>query len=136
MTGHQGARSDAASGRRELAVLLLAGVAGAVLVLLATRLRVARVDIVAPHPLPGTTTWLTAQNLLPAASALAVAVLASLAAVVATRGMLRLVTGVIVSGLGVAVGLSATSSFTAAQVLTAAGHATLSPASGAGDRFA
>jgi uncharacterized membrane protein (TIGR02234 family) len=120
------------SGRREFVALLLAGAAGAGLVLLATRQQVARVEVIAPHPLPATVTALNGQSLLPAASALAVAALASLAAVVATRGLLRRATGLITCGLGIVTGVCAASGFSVAQVLTAAGHANLSPASGAG----
>ena len=120
------------SGRREFVALLLAGAAGAGLVLLATRQQVARVEVIAPHPLPATVTALNGQSLLPVVSALAVAALASLAAVVATRGLLRRATGLIASGLGVVIGITAASRISATQVLTAAGHANLSPASGAG----
>jgi uncharacterized membrane protein (TIGR02234 family) len=120
------------SWRREFAALLLAGAAGAGMVLLATRQQIARVEVIAPHPLPATVTALNGQSLLPAASALAVAALASLAAVVATRGLLRRATGLITCAIGILVGISAASRFTVAQVLTAAGHANLSPASGAG----
>lgn len=120
------------SRRRELVALLVAGAAGAGLALLATRQQVARVEVIAPHPLPATVTILNGQSLLPAASALAVAALASLAAVIATRGLLRRATGLITCALGIVVGILAASRFSAAQALTAAGHANLSPASGAG----
>src|SRR5262249_12191590 len=114
-----------ASGRRGLAVLLLGGVAGGGLVLLGTRQQVAKVVVTAPHPLPGTVTPVSAQHLLPAVAALAIAALASLAAVLATRGLLRRITGLITAALGVGVVISAAASLKAADVLTAAGHANI-----------
>jgi uncharacterized membrane protein (TIGR02234 family) len=127
MAGESGTR-----GRRELAALLLCGAAGAGLVLLGTRQQVASVVVTAPHPLPVTMTPVSAQDLLPAASALAVAALASLAAVLATRGLLRRITGLVTAALGIGVAITAAASLKAAEVLTAAGHANLSPANGAG----
>src|SRR5579859_4906212 len=83
------------SRRREFAVLLLAGVVGAAAVLLATRQQAAHVVVTAPRPLPRTVTAVNWQDLLPVVSALAVAALASMAAVLATRGWLRRITGLI-----------------------------------------
>jgi uncharacterized membrane protein (TIGR02234 family) len=133
MAGENGVSGGA---RRELVALLLGGAAGAGLVLLGTRQQVARVVVTAPHPLPVTVTPVTAQNLLPAAAALAVAALASLAAVLATRRLLRRITGVITAALGVGVAITAAASLKAADVLAAAGHANLSPANGAGGGIA
>ncbi len=116
--------------RRELTLLLLAGAVGVGIVLLATRQEVARVSVIAPRPLPATVTTLTAQQLLPAAWALAVAALASLAAVLATRRWLRRVTGLITAALGAGIAAVALGQVTAAQVLSAASR-TLSPATGA-----
>ncbi len=115
-----------------MVALLLTGMAGAGLVLLGTRQEVAQVVIVPQHPLPATATAVSGQGLLPAASALAVATLASLAAVVATRGLPRQVTGLVAIGLGVAIGLSAAARVSVAGVLAVARHTNLSPASGAG----
>jgi hypothetical protein len=126
-----GARAAAGSRpRRELTLLLLAGTVGVGIVLLATRQEVARVSVIAPRPLPATVTTLTAQQLLPAAWALAVAALASLAAVLATRRWLRRVTGLITTALGTGIAAVALGQVTPAQVLSAAGR-TLSPATGA-----
>ncbi|MHB1593487.1 MAG: Trp biosynthesis-associated membrane protein [Streptosporangiaceae bacterium] len=116
--------------RRELTLLLLAGAVGVGVVLLATRQDLARVSVIAPRPLPATVTTLTAQQLLPAAWALAVAALASLAAVLATRRWLRRVTGLITAALGAGIAAVALGQVTAAQVLSAASR-TLSPATGA-----
>jgi uncharacterized membrane protein (TIGR02234 family) len=126
------AGESGASGRQELAVLLLCGAAGAGLVLLGTRQLVAKVVVTAPHPLPDTVTPVSAQALLPAAAALAIAALASLAAVLGTRGLLRRITGLITAALGVGVAITAAASLRAGDVLRAARHANLSPANGAG----
>lgn len=123
-------------GRRELAALLSCGAGGAGLVLLGTRQQVARVVVTAPHPLPVTVTPVSGQALLPAATALAVAALASLAAVLATRGLLRRITGLTTAALGAGLAVTASASLKAADVLTAAGHANLSPANGAGGGIA
>src|SRR5215469_16059596 len=136
MTDQERASAALRSGRRELSVLLLCGAVGAGLVLLGTRQQVARVVVTAPHPLPVTVTTLSAQAILPGAAALAIAALASLAAVLATRGVLRRTTGLITAALGIGVAITAAASLTAAAVLNAAGHATISPAKGAGGGIA
>jgi uncharacterized membrane protein (TIGR02234 family) len=136
MAGESESGSYPRSGRRELPVVLLCGAAGAGLVLLGTRQHIARVVVTAPHPLPVTITPVSAQDLLPAASALAIAALASMAAVLATRGLLRRITGLVTAALGVGVAFTAAASLKAADVLTAAGHANLSPANGAGGGIA
>ena len=81
------ARPRRSSPRRELALVLLLGAAGAGLVFLATRQGWAQVQSAAPKPLPASVVTETGQDLVPAAGALAVAALASLAAVLATRGV-------------------------------------------------
>ncbi len=136
MAGEKSAGRDLRPGRRELAVLLLFGAAGAGLVLLGTRQQVAKVIVTAPHPLPVTITPVDGQVLLPAAAALAIAALASLAAVLATRGLARRITGLITATLGIGVIITATAKLRAADVLTAAGHANISPANGAGGGIA
>jgi hypothetical protein len=118
-------------GRREFAVLLVAGVLGAGLVLFAARQHFARVEVVPVHPLPVSVTWVSGQDLLPAASALALAALASMAAVLATRGLLRRVTGVIAALLGVGIAVVAAGRITAAAVISAAGSVNLSTAAAA-----
>jgi uncharacterized membrane protein (TIGR02234 family) len=120
------------AGRRELALALLAGAAGAGAVLLATRQELARVVVLAPRPLPASVTVVTGQDLRPAIPALAVAALASLAAVLATRGVLRRITGVLTMALGAGIALLAAGGVTAAQALAAARNAGASPATGAG----
>jgi uncharacterized membrane protein (TIGR02234 family) len=106
--------------RRELALLLLLGAAGAGLVLLAVRQGWAHVETAAPKPLPASVTTETGQALVPAASALALAALAGLAAVLATRRTLRRIAGVVLAGFGVGIAASISAGISAADVLAAA----------------
>ncbi|HVB46550.1 MAG TPA: Trp biosynthesis-associated membrane protein [Streptosporangiaceae bacterium] len=121
-----------ARSRRELAALTVAGAAAAGLVLLASRQDLARVIVRAPRPLPTTTTMLTAADLRPAIAALAVAALASLTAVLATRGIARRFTGLVAAALGAGIVALAAGQVTVAQALAAAGHASAAPATGGG----
>ena len=115
---------------RNLAAILVSGAAGAAVVLLATRQELARVVVHAPRPLPDSVTIVTAQNLRPAIAAFALAALASLAAVIATRGVLRRLTGLVTIALGAGVAVSALGNVTAAAALAAAGRGGQAPASG------
>ncbi len=117
--------------RRELLLVLLPGLVGAGLILLATRQGWAHVTTAAPRPLPASTVEVTGQNLVPAAGALAVAAVASLAAVLATRAMLRRITGIVLAGLGAGIALAVSVGISAADVLAAAAGAA-GPATGSG----
>jgi hypothetical protein len=117
--------------RQELVALLVLGAAGAALTLLALRQDWARATTVVQRPLPATVVVLTGQDLVPAAAALAVAALASLAAVLATRRLLRRITGLIVTGLGAGIALLAAGRVSAAEVLAAA-QRSAGPAAGPG----
>jgi uncharacterized membrane protein (TIGR02234 family) len=119
MTAGRPARPARGQPRRELALLLLLGAAGAGLALLATRQGWARVETAAPRPLPASVTTVTGQALVPAAAALALAALAGLAAVLATRRTLRRVAAVLVAGLGAGMALAVSAGISAADVLTA-----------------
>ena len=114
------ARPRRGSPRRELALVLLLGVAGAGLVLLATRQGWAHVHSAAPKPLPSSVVTETGQDLVPAAGALAVAALASLAAVLATRGVLRRIAGIVLAGFGAGIAAAVGTGITTANVLAAA----------------
>jgi uncharacterized membrane protein (TIGR02234 family) len=116
------------AGRRELALLLLLGAAGAGLVLLATRQGWAHVETTAPRPLPASVTTVTGQALVPVTGALALAALAGLAAVLATRRMLRRAAGVVLAGLGVGIAVAVSAGISAANVLAAAAASTGAPA--------
>jgi uncharacterized membrane protein (TIGR02234 family) len=120
MTAGSPARAGRREPRRELALLLLLGAAGAALVLLAVRQGWAHVDTVAPRPLPASVTTETGQALVPAAAALALAALAGLAAVLATRRTLRRIAGVVLAGFGVGIAVAVSAGISAADVLAAA----------------
>ena len=117
---------------REFAAVLLAGAVGAGVVLLGTRQHAAEVIVRVPRPLPATVTAVSVAALRPAIGALAVAVFASLAALLATRGWLRRLTGLVTCALGAGVALLAVGNVTHAAVVTAAGRAAAAPAAGAG----
>ena len=125
-------RSRVRPAARELAGLLLGGAAGAGVVLLASRQGLARVIVRPPRPLPATVTVLSGQDLRPAIAALAVAALASLAAVLATRGLLRRLTGLVTIALGAGIGAARGREGHDGAALAAAGRSGASPASGAG----
>src|SRR5262245_30549532 len=92
VTGSGGQPAGRSAARREYALCLAIGAAGAAIVLLAVRQGWARVLTVAPAPLPATSVTVTGQDLVPVAGALGIASLAGLAAVVATRSRLRRLT--------------------------------------------
>jgi len=121
------------SPRWEYGLVLLLGVAGAGLVFLGVRQGWARVHTSAPRPLPGSNVTVTGQDLVPAASALAIAGLATLAAVIATRGLARRLAG----GLLVLFGAGAAASVLwpvsdAAAIGAAASNAGLNGLAGSG----
>jgi uncharacterized membrane protein (TIGR02234 family) len=109
-----------ARSRREYALALVLGAAGAGLVLLSARQGWARVRTPAPPPLSGATVTVTGQDLVPLAGALGVAALATLAAVIATRGLARRLTGALLAAFGAAIAVAVSLPVTAAAVLSAA----------------
>jgi uncharacterized membrane protein (TIGR02234 family) len=123
-------QADAGRGRREFTVTLLAGAAGAALVLLALRQVWAHALYTPPHPLPRQDFAVSGQQLVPLASALAIAALACLAAVIATRGLLRRAAGLLLAVIGAGAAVTATAAVTASAVLSAVANA--NPAAGAG----
>src|SRR5271156_4395970 len=106
--------------RREFALVLLLGAAGAGLVVLAVRQAWAQAIFTAPRPLPAQDFSVTGQALVPLASALTLAALACLAAVIATRAMARRVSGALLAVLGAGAALAATTGVRASAVLSAA----------------
>jgi uncharacterized membrane protein (TIGR02234 family) len=116
----QATAAPLARSRREYALGLVLGAAGAGLVLLSARQGWARVQIPAPQPLPAATVTVTGQDLVPLAGALGLAALATLAAVIATRRLARRLTGVLLAAFGVAVAVAVGLPVTAAEVLAAA----------------
>jgi uncharacterized membrane protein (TIGR02234 family) len=108
---------------REYVLVLGVAAAGAVLVLLSVRQGWAHVVTAATGPLPGAAVPVSGQDLVPVAGALAVASLASLAAVIATRGLARRLVGVFLVASGALTALLVSVPVSAADVLAAA-HAT------------
>jgi uncharacterized membrane protein (TIGR02234 family) len=95
------------SPRRELTVAVLLGAAGAGLIFLATRQGWAQVATNPPKPLPASRIEVTGAALVPYADALVVAGLATLAAVLASRRLLRRLAGGLFAAIAVSLGASA-----------------------------
>ncbi len=117
--------------RREYLLTLLAGAVGAAVVLLAARQGWARVVTLEPHPLPASRVAVSGQDLVPAAGALGLAALAGLAAVLATRRLVRRIVGGLLAVFGAAIIASVSLPVTAAQVRSAAAGATTAQAGSA-----
>jgi uncharacterized membrane protein (TIGR02234 family) len=120
-----------ARSRREYALALVLGAAGAGVVLLSARQGWARVLTPAPAPLAATAVTVTGQDLIPLAGALSVAALATLAAVIATRRLARRLTGILLAAFGAAIAVAVSLPVTAAEVLAAARVTTVSQAGSA-----
>jgi uncharacterized membrane protein (TIGR02234 family) len=106
--------------RREYALALLLGAAGAGLIVLALRQAWAVAVFTAPRPLPAQDISVTGQQLVPLAGALALAALACLAAVIATRSAVRRVAGALLALLGAGAGIAAIAAVRTSGVLAAA----------------
>lgn len=106
--------------RRTYVAILLTGAAGAGLVLLAARQGWAAVVSGASRPLPASVTSVTGLTLRPLIGALSIAALASLAAVLATRGPARRVVGVLLVAFGVCLTVAVWLPVAAGAVLSAA----------------
>lgn len=113
------ARRDA----REFGAVLAGGALGAGIALLGARQPWAHARFPADNPLPASTVALTGQDLTAAVSALAIAGLACLAAVIATRRVFRRITGILLCAFGAGIAVAAATSTGAAHVAgVAAGH--------------
>jgi uncharacterized membrane protein (TIGR02234 family) len=119
------------SPRRELTAIVLLGAVGAGLVFLALRPGWAQVRTSLPAPLPDSVISTTGQSLVPWVEALAVAALASLAAVLATRGVARRVAGALMAVMGAGIIAGALAGVTAAAAKAAA-DGSVSPGTGTG----
>jgi uncharacterized membrane protein (TIGR02234 family) len=106
--------------RREFGLVLLLGAAGAGLVVFAVRQTWARAVFTPPRPLPAQQISVTGQQLVPLASALALAGLACLAAVIATRRAARRVAGALLACLGAGAAVAAAAGVSASGVLATA----------------
>lgn len=125
------ARLRPRSPRQELTLAVLLGVIGAGLIFLATRQGWAQVRSSPPRPLPASLTVVTGAALVPYADALALACLATLAAVLASRGLLRRLTGLLLALLGAILAASALS-LSRAGAIAAANSGSTPAGSGAG----
>ena len=117
------------SPRREFTLALLLGAAGAALALLAVRQGWARAVYEAPRPLPSQSITVSGQDVVPAAGALALAGLACLAAVIATRGIARRAAGVVLALCGAGTVVAVSGSLGASRVIAAAASKVSSSAS-------
>jgi len=106
--------------RREYALVLLLGAVGAGLVVLASRQAWAQAIFTPPRPLPVQDIPVTGQQLVPLASALALAGLACLAAVIATGSWVRRVAGGLLVVLGAGAAVAAAAGVSASTVLATA----------------
>jgi uncharacterized membrane protein (TIGR02234 family) len=126
----RGSRLRPRSDRQALTLTLLLGAVGAGIAILATRQGWALVQTDPPRPLPASRVTITGSSMVPYADALALAGLASLAAVLATTRTLRRVSGGLLAGLGAAMAASVFTVSRAAAVAAAA--ASVGPASNPG----
>jgi uncharacterized membrane protein (TIGR02234 family) len=125
-------RDDDPGSRREYGLVLALGAAGAVLILSALREVWAHAIYTPPHPIPKQDYAVTGQSLIPLASALAIAALACLAAVIATRGRARRVAGALLAVIGGYAAVTVTAAVTTAAVLATAQNANSAIGSGTG----
>jgi uncharacterized membrane protein (TIGR02234 family) len=116
---------------REYRFALLAGAAGAAIILLAVRQRWAQAVFTPPKPLTPQVVNVSGVDLVPLAGALALAALAGLAAVIATRGALRRAAGVLLGLFGAGAGAAIMTSVSAAAVINVAASKVASPGSAA-----
>ena len=112
--------------RREFTLVLLAGAVGAGLVVLAARQAWAHAIFTPPRPLPAQDIPVTGQGLVPLASALALAALACLAAVIATRSVLRRAVGVLLAVPAPSTAVAVLASLHTSAILAAARASALS----------
>jgi uncharacterized membrane protein (TIGR02234 family) len=119
------------SARREYVFALLTGAVGAGLIILAVRQQWAQAVFTQPKPLPPQVVDVSGSDLVPLAGALALAALAGLAAVIATRGVLRRVAGVLLALFGAGAGAVVMTSVSAATVVSVAASKVASPESAA-----
>jgi uncharacterized membrane protein (TIGR02234 family) len=106
--------------RREYLLGLALGAVGAGAVLLSARQGWARVVTPAPAPLPASVVAVSGQDLVPLAGALALAALASLAAVIATRRLARRLAGLLMAVFGVVIVVAVSLPLATSDVLAAA----------------
>ena len=127
MSGQGAAAPATASARREYRFALLAVAVGAGIVLLAARQSWAQAIFTPPKPLAPQVVDVSGADLVPLAGAVALAALAGLAAVIATRGVLRRAAGVLIALFGAGAGAAVLTAATAATVVSVAAGKVASP---------
>lgn len=123
--------SGTSGAKREYGLTLLAGAAGAALMLFAVREHWARAVFTPPKPLTEQVVNVSGADLVPLAGALAIAALAGLAAVIATRGVLRRAAGVLLALSGAGAGAAVLTVVTAGTVVSVAAGKVASPGAAA-----
>ena len=119
------------SPKRQYGYALLAGAVGAGLVLLALRAQWAQAVFTPQKPLTAEVVNVSGNDLVPLAEALALAALAGLVAVIATRGVVRRAVGVLLALFGAGAGAAVLTAVTAKTVLSVAAGKVASPESAA-----
>jgi uncharacterized membrane protein (TIGR02234 family) len=117
--------------KREYGFALLTGAVGAAAIILAVRQQWAQAVFTQPKPLPAQVVDVSGSDLVPLAGALALAALAGLAAVIATRGVFRRAAGVLLALFGAGAGAAVMASVTAGTVISVAASKVASPESAA-----
>jgi len=115
------------SPKREYGYALLAGAVGAVLVLLALRAQWAQAVFTPQKPLTAEVVNVSGTDLVPLAEALALAALAGLIAVIATRGVARRAVGVLLALFGAGAGAAVLTTVSDGAVVSVAAGKVASP---------
>jgi uncharacterized membrane protein (TIGR02234 family) len=119
------------SPKRQYGYALLAGAVGAGLILLAMRAQWAQAVFTPQKPLTAEVVDVSGTDLVPLAEALALAALAGLIAVIATRGVARRIVGALLALFGAGAGAAVLTAVTAATVVSVAAGKVASPESAA-----
>ena len=119
------------SPKRQYGYALLAGAVGAGLILLALRAQWAQAVFTPQKPLTAEVVNVSGTDLVPLAEALALAALAGLIAVIATRGVARRAVGVLLALFGAGAGAAVLTAVTAKTVVSVAAGKVASPESAA-----
>jgi len=119
------------SPKRQYGYALLTGAVGAGLVLLALRAQWAQAVFTPQKPLTAEVVSVSGNDLVPLAGGLALAALAGLIAVIATRGVVRRAVGVLLALFGAGAGAAVLTAVSAGTVLSVAAGKVASPASAA-----
>jgi uncharacterized membrane protein (TIGR02234 family) len=119
------------SPKRQYGYALLAGAVGAGLILLAMRAQWAQAVFTPQKPLTAEVVSVSGNDLVPLAEALALAALAGLVAVIATRGVARRAVGALLALFGAGAGAAVLTTVTDATVVSVAAGKVASPESAA-----